>query len=180
MNSLAISNVLLWVVVFVQSIILLFFIRLVVQFLNRFRISDKQVEMASLSIGGSAPFFREKNQQGDIVELNDQQAEQTLLLFTNDHCGTCKAVISELQHARNQYPHVRIIVVANPIYYEKGMEIPEGIHLIRSEEIMQKYQIHIVPTAILVDENRMIRDIKQVKDYRDIESMFNMPVVKVG
>lgn len=81
---------------------------------------------------------------------------------------------------RNQYPHVRIIVVANPIYYEKGMEIPEGIHLIRSEEIMQKYQIHIVPTAILVGENRMIRDIKQVKDYRDIESMFNMPVVKVG
>ena len=179
-NSLLISNFLLWVVILIQSIILVAFIRLVVQFLNRFRISDKQVEVATLSIGGPAPVFRERNQNGVVIELNNQQTEQTLLVFTSDTCGTCKVVIPELQHTRKHYPNVRVIVVSNPIYYEKGIEIPEGIHLIRSDEIMNKYHVHVVPTAFLVDENGTIREIKQVKDHQDVEAMFNMLVDKVS
>ncbi|MEJ8548724.1 hypothetical protein [Brevibacillus borstelensis] len=179
-NGLVISNLLLWVVVFVQTIILFFFIRLVVQFLNRFRVNDKQVTAATLTIGEKAPVFREKDQHGEVVQATEDVEKQTFMLFTNDTCGTCKAIIPELPHILQDYPDVRVIVVSNPIYYEKGLEVPSAIHLVRSNDLINKFLIQIVPTAVLIDHDGIIRAIRQVTSIQDIMAMFDIPVEKVG
>ncbi|WP_289141166.1 redoxin domain-containing protein [uncultured Brevibacillus sp.] len=179
-NGLMISNLLLWIALFIQSLILLFFIRLVVKFLNRFRISNMQVEAAILKIGEKAPYFREKDQNGKVIQVTQHLGKHTLLLFTNDTCGTCKVIIPDLPYVSSNSPDVTVIVVSNPIFYEKGLEMPTGISLIRSEDIMSKYYIQAVPTAVLIDNGGTIRAIKQVSAFQEIVEMLDMPADKVG
>ncbi|MGG1662592.1 MauE/DoxX family redox-associated membrane protein [Brevibacillus sp. NRS-1366] len=147
---------------------------------SRFRIGDKQIKTATLAIGEKAPVFREKDQNGMVVQVTELGEKHTFMLFTNDTCGTCKAVIPELPHVSNRYPDVAVIVVSNPIYYEKGLEVPLGISLVRSDDLMSRFYIQVVPTAVLIDNTGTIVAIKQVSAFQDIVSMFESPVDKVG
>jgi hypothetical protein len=55
--------------------------------------------------GDKAPFFRERNQHGQIVKMPDEQEKNTLMVFTNDMCGTCKHVVPELDHVKRHYTY---------------------------------------------------------------------------
>jgi thioredoxin-related protein len=130
--------------------------------------------------GDKAPFFRERNQHGQIVKMPDEQEKNTLMVFTNDMCGTCKHVVPELDHVKRHYTDLRIIVVSNPIYYEEGLQVPDGVHLIRSDGLMNTYLIHSVPTAMLIDREGIILATQSVSSYENIMDMIGLSAEKVS
>ncbi|MGO0058574.1 TlpA family protein disulfide reductase [Brevibacillus fluminis] len=156
------SHILLWIVTLIQMAVMYFLVRLVVQFLNRFRLSNHKVEMLSLQVGQGAPAFREKDQNGVIIQPISENESDTLLFFINDTCPTCKTIIPSLHHFQTEYPDVRIVAVSGRIYYQQSLELPSTIPLIRSDSLFTTYFITNVPTAVFINSQGIIKNVEAI------------------
>ncbi|MGG4449943.1 redoxin domain-containing protein [Brevibacillus sp. HB1.4B] len=140
----------------IQLVIILFFSKLLVDFLNRFRLSGKTIEDTSLIVGDRAPLFREKDQTGNLVKLADNFGKKSVLLFISETCETCKDLIPYLSDITLINPYLKIFVIVSNYSKQKEYNIPDQISLIRSENIVKQYYIRTVPTMIMVDEKGYI------------------------
>ncbi|MEJ8547680.1 hypothetical protein [Brevibacillus borstelensis] len=166
-----ISHILLWAIVLIQMVVMYAIVRLVVQFLNRFRLSDKKIELSQLQAGQGAPSFREKDQQGNVIQPIAENGGDTLLMFVGDSCGTCKEILPYLAELRKQYPHIRMIAVAEKIYYEQSIELPPGIPLLRSSSLFGTYLISKVPTLVLIDHQGIIQAVEQISALQQLVNL---------
>ncbi len=152
---LSISNALLWVFMIFQFICFIMLAKLVANFLNRFRISNTSVAPVKLHVGVQAPLFRETDQNGQIVALSETEGKPTLLLFTDDSCSICKQLIPTLPTLK-EHTDIRIIVIAHERKDAQIKDIPDGVHFLRSDQIIEDYLFPGAPAMILVDHKRYI------------------------
>lgn len=179
-NGYLISHILLWTLMLIQMAFLFYLTRLIVQFLNRFRLSDKQAVSLTLQIGQRAPDFREKDQHGAIIRPASGNHQESLLLFVQDTCSKCKGIVAQLELLHKRFHRLRMIVIGGKIYYEKGLSAPEGIHFIRSDELLADYYIRAVPTAFLLDASGDIVEMKQVAAISDLVEMLEEQINQVS
>ncbi|USG67272.1 peroxiredoxin family protein [Brevibacillus ruminantium] len=179
-NGYLISHVLLWTFALLQMAFLLYLTRLIVQFLNRFRFSDKQNNTPSLQTGQKAPDFREKDQHGNFLRPISDKWQNSLLLFVQDSCSKCNEIISQLSSLQKKLPHIRIMVISGKIYYEQGISVPEGVHLIRSDALFIEYHVRVVPTVFLLDAHGNIVDVQEVSTYASLVTMLEEDMNQVS
>ncbi|MED4572684.1 TlpA family protein disulfide reductase [Brevibacillus agri] len=174
-NIVITSNVLLWVVVFIQMGFLYFLAKMVAEFLNRIRLTNKGVTLNSLRVGSKAPQFREKDQYGTTIKLSEHNGT-TLLLFAQESCGTCKSLIPELGLIKKLNDSIRILVISKQPF-NNTLQIPENVHYIHSAVVFENYLISKVPTVMLVDNDLTIISINDILTIDDLKKVINGEVL---
>ncbi|TRY23344.1 redoxin domain-containing protein [Brevibacillus sp. LEMMJ03] len=167
-NFLIISNIALWVIVIVQLMIIYFFSKILIEFLNRFRLSGKRLEEATLAVGDKAPLFRERDQVGKVVNLSDNFGKKAVILFLSETCDSCKDIFSNLSIIQLKNPNQKIYVIVSNYSKGKQYDIPDQISLIRSDNIVKQYLIKTVPTMVIVDEQGYISYADAVNSHEQI------------
>ncbi|MGC5325731.1 TlpA family protein disulfide reductase [Brevibacillus sp. SYSU BS000544] len=175
-----ISHILLWILLLLQTLIIYFLLKLVVQFLNRFRLEDKKVEIPSLVLGQRAPLFREKDQHGRTIALAESNGYLTLLFFVQDTCGTCKSIIPHINKLLQFDHNLKIIMIAGRISLQDTMEVPEGIPLIRSNDLFSSYYVTKAPTAVLVGPAGEVIEIHEITEFEQLLAMLDRQSAQVS
>lgn len=170
-NMVITSNLLLWIVVFIQMGFLYYLAKLVAEFMNRIRLTNKGVTLNSLKVGSRAPQFREKDHHGATIRLSGYNG-LTLLVFAQESCGTCKQIIPELSVVRKIKENIRTLVISKqPL--SNIQQIPESVHYIQSATIFENYQISKVPTVMLIDNDSMLISINEILTIDDLKKVLN-------
>lgn len=180
LNFNLISHVLLWGFIIVQSFVIFLLTKLIVQFLNRFRLEGNKI----ISKGSKAPLFREKDTKGNLVRMSDFEKKWTLLVFVKDSCSICKEIIPLLPDIKQQSARPLRILAVTSEEGEKTIDnkLDESISLIRSNDIINNYEIQEVPTYIVVDFQGLIIDIYQQNRISDLYAFLglNSSIMKVS
>lgn len=106
---LIISQIALWLIVIIQLILMISFMKMVSEFLARFRVANNKIEELTLSVGQNAPLFREKDHLNRIIRLVDHPTEYTVLIFAKTSCSVCHEVLNKLSIYEDN-ERVRVIV----------------------------------------------------------------------
>jgi hypothetical protein len=157
-----VSVLLLWILVIIQLGITFMLTKLISAFLN----SSGVKNLPKLEIGSKAPLFREFDQNGNIITLENNKV--TLLLFIKDTCNNCKNILNNINKIKNI--NIEIILISGLADNWDLTQLPKDIPLIQSSIVMRNYLIERVPTAVLIDEFGFIKVNKFIEGIEDLKS----------
>jgi len=109
-----------------------------------------------LEPGAMAPGFTLPGVDGRQVSLNDYAGRKRLLVFTQDGCGPCGAILPEL--ARFQQQNLQVLVVNNGANDSQNRELRSYAAKFpvlnqTALELSKRYQIVSSPFAFVIDES---------------------------
>jgi thioredoxin-related protein len=149
MSFVDLSVIILWLVVIVQSIIIYYLSKYVVDFLNSFKISNNKAASIQLLVGQKAPLFREEDQNKMVVKLSDSRDKNTILLFVSNDCMFCKELLPKLYLIPQQLD-LRIIVISQSKLDTNNLDFTH-ISILQSELLFRSYFVKTVPEMFLLD-----------------------------
>lgn len=161
MNTfMIVSNVLLWFVFIIQIILFFVLTRSVSEFIKRFKLQSPNgnPDTRNIVLGQKAPLFSEPDHRGDIIALHRGAEHRTLLLFTLDTCVVCEKLIPELPKLIAREPTLRTVAVAQEDLSAPDKPIPPSVSLIRSNRMIELYDVKQVPYFVLIDREGYITD----------------------
>jgi thioredoxin-related protein len=158
------------IIVGLELIIVLFLTKFVVQFLNSFRVNGVYQNKKELGKGDLAPLFRGVDQNGDPVKLADSGEKEKLILFTNSYCGTCKELYSNLNKINDLFSDWFKIILITDSWKEKKVD---GIHIMESNNLHEKYDIEMVPSVVYVDRNNNVILKESIKNHEQLIQLSN-------
>ncbi len=162
LEFLTISNYLLWVVLIIQTLFIFYLTKLIVNFLNRFRLVGNSIQEIRLEVGQEAPLFRSKNHLGEVVKLKDGSQRYTLLIFGSKSCSSCSEVIKNVSSQINNR-NLRVFIIYNSDSVNEEVHPTEKVHHIYSSDIFENYYVSKVPHIFLIDPSGMIKVSKVIK-----------------
>lgn len=169
---------LLWIVVIVQTVVIVLLAKLVAQFIQRFRTAAGKLE-EGLNYGDRAPLFRAKDQRGEPVLLRESQGKPTLLFFGKQTCDTCHEIAPQLGQLQRKHG-LRIIAITGQETAGTPLNIPDGIPLIRSDEIRENFKVSKMPTVVLVDSDGVVLFAESVTNLLQLGSMIDQGLKKTS
>lgn len=120
-------------------------------------------KMASGIEGQKAPDFHLHSLGGKIVSLNDYKGTPTLFVTWATWCGVCREELPALnQTKRTGYKVVLVNLTSEEGSVGQVSNFVKSLHLtcpvlLDKKGIFEKaYQIKVIPTSVLVDENGVI------------------------
>jgi len=157
---LIVSNVLLWCVMVLQIILFFVVTRSVSEFIQRFKLNAPRAngDRQNIVLGQKAPLFSEPDHRGEIVTLRRGAEHRTLLVFTLDTCVVCGKLIPELPKLIAREPSLRVVVVSQEYLSAPEKQMPAGISLIRSNMLMELYDVKQAPSFALIDRDGYITE----------------------
>ena len=136
------------VIVIIHSFFIYFLSKYVAEFLNSFRVSNREAVSEKLKIGEKVPLFREKDHLNRQVILSQHKNSNTLLVFAGESCFYCKNIVPELDKISHEF-NLRVIVIAETkINYKLT-----STHILHSRTLFKDYKIKSVPSMLLVDDD---------------------------
>lgn len=166
-HTLVYSNIILWVVVIIQTLFIFLLTKSITHFLKNLRIEKTNSNL--LAAGKKAPLFKETDNEGNLVKLSDFNNSFTLLFFADDICNMCKETFILIKNKIP--PSIRVIVIAdeNPeLENLSNLVTHKNMYLIRSNDLSVNYQIKEVPTLFLLDKEGMIKKIYDNNEIQDL------------
>ena len=172
-NLLFFSNILLWIFMTIQIFAFFILARLIVSFLRRFQLIGKGVQELSLKTGQKAPLFREWDHQGRLIQLNQNGGKPTLLLFISSSCKICEEEIVPMVPYLIKNMEYRLILVARE---RLSSRLPDDVHFIQSDEIINNYFANQVPMFVLINEKGYIISLGNVGNFEELNLQINQSV----
>lgn len=181
-NIWVISNIFLWIIVLVQSLVIFFLTKYVVEFLNRFRLVKYNIEDIGIKPGEKAPFFRTRDIQGNLVKLTNNNGRATLLCFVSDSCDSCITLLKDFNLLVDRFnSRVKIITVVKASAEEKLLpSTTYASTVVKTDELFFSYNIQKTPTFVLIDNDFRVLAVEIVTDmdqaYEMLEQKLQLPL----
>ncbi|HDR7431365.1 TPA: redoxin domain-containing protein [Bacillus toyonensis] len=151
-----VSNVLLWIILLIQLAFMIILTKLIINFLNRFGVeSSINLKKRTLNVGENSPYFKGKNQNGELVSLSKLLHSRTLLIFANPDCPSCYDIINNISNLREA--NLNVIVISYEKFNNNTIEQLPWVHFIEDNTIAQDYLITESPYMVLINEKRNIQ-----------------------
>jgi peroxiredoxin len=111
--------------------------------------------------GKRAPNFTLPSVQGGDLSLHDFAGHRVLLVFTQNGCGPCHAIVPELNKLPGRHGDLQVLMVMRA-------ELPAAQHLAREAgprfpllvqedlSVSKRYEVFATPFAFLIDERGVI------------------------
>jgi peroxiredoxin len=161
----------LWILVIMQSLVLLGVVRMVYQ--------TQQTGLTTghlQSSGEEAPRFSAVDLSGTLIGNTNLTGHPRALLFVSPGCSSCTATLAEMEALRHKAEdHVVVICQAERedcIRLAEEQQISVPIVADGDERISRLFKVSSVPTAVLIDENNRIQSYGQPKRGEELRKMF--------
>lgn len=158
------------------SAVLYFMLKYNSNFLKQIQ-SIKGLQLETLATGDEAPLFRVHDVNGNkVIAKKIFNENNTLLLFINTNCPTCKNILEKLTNIENNYDLNVIVINNDEIFEDSEVQklVPESVFYIRASHITTTYLIQKTPTAIIVEDGL----VKVSNQVTHINSLLNMLITE--
>jgi methylamine dehydrogenase accessory protein MauD len=159
MIFLVISTILLWAIVLLLAFLLLGTLRalgILTWKLEQLQtITPRRIGREGLPLGVKAPDFTLKSTAGGEVSLHDFAGRKVLLVFTQNSCGLCNAIVPDLQRTHEKgEAHVVVVNQGDP-----GVKAIAAYPVVKQEDwsVSKRYAVLATPFAFYIDEMGVIR-----------------------
>lgn len=178
-NTLIISNVILWVLVLVLVVVVFALVRQVGVLYERVAPAGALVTGAGLKTGEKVPVFELQTLSGRTLRVGGERSDgsSTLLFFLSPTCPVCKSLLPVLQALRRSEAGWLEIVLASDgderehRAWLKQQKL-ESWPYVLSPQLGMAIQVAKLPFAALIDENGVLCARGLVNSREHIESLF--------
>jgi len=187
MNTLIISNIILWVLVLVLVAVVFALVRQIGVLYERVAPAGALMAGKGLKTGESAPVFDLQTIQGKAFRLGGERSDgkSTLLFFLSPTCPVCKTLLPVLQAMRSSEADWLVIVLASDgdeqehRQWLKEQKL-ESWPYILSPQLGMTMQVAKLPFGALIDEKGILCARGLVNSREHIESLFEAKVQGVA
>ncbi|MCW5622930.1 MAG: methylamine dehydrogenase accessory protein MauD [Burkholderiales bacterium] len=185
MNSLLISNALLWVLMLAVIVALWALARQIGVLYERVAPMGALITDSGPKLGEAAPRFELPALNGSAVVVGGERAKSQLLFFLSPTCPVCKKLLPVLKSASHAERDWLDVVLASDgeatqhlaFYGEAKLnEFP----YVLSQDLGMTYRVSRLPYAVLMDERGVIRAKGMINTREHLESLFNAKELGVG
>lgn len=179
---LLVSYIALWIVVLVQTFVLIELLRQIG--ILRLRVGDEPgalvTEGEGLERGSPAPAFEARDlSTGTVMTQEIFDGHRTLLVFLTTRCQACRKLAPDLKRiARDYTGKTQIITICSgpgdecPTFaHEFGLPMPMLFD--QDQQINRAYKVHRTPSATLIDANNRVRIHGIPNDWRQLEGLLH-------
>lgn len=179
MTALFISQIFLWLIILVLSIVVFVLARQVGVLHERIAPAGALSSNSHVQVGDPSPVI-------DAVSLDDEKTvigaaadKSTLLFFLSPDCPICKTLLPTLKSSlKSEGAWLRGVLVSDgsdveshrSLIVEHGLE---GLPYLVSSEIGIAFAVSKLPYAVLLDEKGIVRSLGMVNTREHLESLFN-------
>jgi methylamine dehydrogenase accessory protein MauD len=181
MQALIVSNVLLWVLLIVGSLVLLGLIRQIGVLHARIAPAGALMVDKGVEVGQPAPQITALDRSEQPVNIGYAKEKATLLFFMSPTCPICKTLLPAVKSIGKSSKDIDVIYVSDgdPQEHEKiiaqaGLE--NATYLI-SPEVGMTYQIGKLPYAVLIDKNGTLKAKGLVNSREHLDSLFEVELL---
>lgn len=185
-EALLVSNVLLWIGLLALGILVLALTRQIGLLHERLAPVGALANPRGPEIGEAVPELRLSDLSGRPVVIGGrEQGARTLLFFLSPTCPVCDTLLPTLQRViAEESPGLRLVLASDgdpsehhAFRREHGLE---GALYVLSTELGLRFAVAKLPTAVLLDEQGILRAQGIVNTREHLESLFNAEELGVG
>lgn len=187
MNTLIISNIILWVLVLVLVAVVFALVRQIGVLYERVAPAGALMAGKGLKTGESAPVFDLQTIQGKAFRLGGERSDgkSTLLFFLSPTCPVCKTLLPVLQAMRSsEADWLEIVLASDGDEQEHRQWLKEqkleSWPYILSPQLGMTMQVAKLPFGALIDEKGILCARGLVNSREHIESLFEAKVQGVA
>jgi methylamine dehydrogenase accessory protein MauD len=179
MNSLLISNILLWILVVVLALVVLALVRQVGVLHERITPVGALMLAKGLKVGELAPSIPLEPLGGGALTIGGKRADgrSLLVMFISPTCPVCKVLLPVLKSSRKSESGWLDIVLASDgdladqraFVAEQGLE---AFSYVVSSPLGVSYQISRLPYAVILDNDGILRARGIINSREHLESLF--------
>lgn len=181
MNTLLVSNILLWCVVLVLSVLVFALMRQIGVLHERVFPAGALMTTAGPRVGEAAPLHTVTTWSGKIRQIGGNHERDTLLLFVSPGCPVCKTLIPFVRSVAKAESAAIDVLFASDGNSDKEKQAHE--HMIREQDIDPDsyilsqtlglaWVVEKLPFAALVDRHGTLRAKGIVNSREHLESLF--------
>lgn len=178
-NTLIISNIILWVLVLVLVAVIFALVRQVGVLYERVQPAGALMSGKGLKTGEAAPVFDLQTLAGDKIQIGGERSngKSTLLFFLSPTCPVCKTLLPVLTAMRkSEADWLEIILASDGDEQEhrgwlKKQQLDSWPYVL-SPQLGMTMQVAKLPFAALIDENGILCARGLVNSREHIESLF--------
>lgn len=157
------SYLLLWLVVLIQSVVIIELLRQIGIF--RLRLGDEAgalIEPATLERGRPAPPFSLSDPRaGQPVTQQALKGQRSLVVFMSPSCSPCRSLAADLPRFARYYPEIRLLgFCSGPgdscLSFIDEFKFPFPVLIDDRQEVSQAYGANRTPHALLFDEDARV------------------------
>jgi hypothetical protein len=179
MNSLLISNILLWILVVVLALVVLALVRQVGVLHERITPVGALMLAKGLKVGELAPSIPLEPLGGGALTIGGKRADgrSLLVMFISPTCPVCKVLLPVLKSSRKSESGWLDIVLASDgdladqraFVAEQGLE---AFSYVVSSPLGVSYQVSRLPYAVILDNDGILRARGIINSREHLESLF--------
>jgi methylamine dehydrogenase accessory protein MauD len=185
MNSLLISNALLWVLILAVIVALWALARQIGVLYERIAPMGALVTDSGPKLGEAAPRFELPALSGARVAIGGERSTSQLLFFLSPTCPVCKKLLPILKSAARAEREWLEVVLASDgdatqhLSFYRDAKLNEFPYVL-SADLGMTYRVSRLPYAVLTDERGIIRAKGMINTREHLESLFNAKELGVG
>ena len=185
MNSLLISNALLWLLMLGVIVALWALARQVGILYERIQPMGALMTDAGPKLGDKAPLFELPSLNGATVNIGGERPRSQLVFFLSTTCPVCKKLLPVLKSASQAEREWLDVVLASDgdstqhlgFYVDSKLQ---QFPYVLSSDLGMTYRVSRLPYAVLIDERGVIRAKGLINSREHLESLFNAKELGVG
>ena len=187
MTSLAISNVLLWVVVAALGVVIFALTRQIGILYERVAPVGALVIDKGPAVGQRPPVFELRDLADKVIKIGGIAADgrATLVFFLSSNCPVCKQLLPVVRSlSTDERDRVEVVLASDgdPAEYLRFRQEQnlQSLPLVLSKELGMAFQIGKLPYAVLIDAEGFVRAKGLVNSREHLESLISAYEAGVG
>lgn len=177
-QALLVSNVLLWIALVALGLVVVALTRQIGLLHERLAPVGALSSQQGVEVGAPAPMLQLADLSGDPLTVGGAQDARTLLFFLSPTCPVCETLLPTLRRVvASEAPRLRLVVASDGDPEEhrrfraaKGLD---DVPYVVSTDLGLRYAVAKLPTAVLIDEQGLVRAAGIVNTREHLESLFN-------
>jgi methylamine dehydrogenase accessory protein MauD len=181
MDAVMISQIALWVVVCVLSLLVFALMRQIGVLNERVFPAGALMTTHGPNIGESIPVGTYTSLADTSITIGGPQPQNTLLLFVSPNCPVCKTLLPYVQSvARAEHVSTRIVLASDAEtgqeqeqhrQFVKQYHLPPAFYLL-SRPLGLAFRVEKLPFAVIIDNQGILRAKGLVNSREHLESLF--------
>jgi len=185
-DALVVSNTLLWIAVLALGVIVMALARQIGLLHERLAPMGALAQQRGPEVGDAAPRHELSDLSGQLLNVGGPlPGTRTLLFFLSPSCPVCETLLPTLLRvAREEAPGLRLVLASDGDAEEhRKFRSRKGLDdqpYVLSRELGLAFAISKLPTAVLIDEDGIVRAKGIVNTREHLESLFSAHELGVG